>query len=60
MKAVIDTLEEDLADDACHSRVLGLSRGGNIEILRQRRRPSLRDLYTIECPTCHGSGRVEP
>ena len=60
MKRVIEVLEEELADDACHSRTLGLSRAGNIEILRQRRRPSLRDLYTIECPTCQGSGRVEP
>lgn len=60
MKRVIEVLEEELADDACHSRTLGLSRAGNIEILRQRRRPTLRDLYTIECPTCQGSGRVEP
>ena len=60
MKSIIDCLEEELADDACHSRVLGLSRAGNIEILRQRRRPSLRDLYTVECPTCSGTGRVEP
>jgi len=60
MKRIIDCLEEELADDACHSRVLGLSRAGNIEIIRQRRRPSLRDLYTEECPTCNGTGRVEP
>lgn len=60
MKSVIECLEEELADDACHSKVLGLSRAGNIEILRQRRRPSLRDLYTVECPTCSGTGRVEP
>ena len=60
MKNIIDCLEEEFADDACHSRVLGLSRAGNIEILRQRRRPSLRDLYTVECPTCSGTGRVEP
>lgn len=60
MKSVIECLEEELADDACHSRVLGLSRAGNIEILRQRRRPSLKDLYTVECPTCSGTGRVEP
>ena len=60
MKAVIEKLEKELADDACHSRILGLSRAGNIEILRQRRRPSLRDLYTVECPTCSGTGRVEP
>ena len=60
MKSVIECLEEELADDVCHSRVLGLSRAGNVEILRQRRRPSLRDLYTVECPTCFGTGRVEP
>lgn len=60
MKSVIECLEEELADDTCHSRVLGLSRAGNIEILRQRRRPTLRDLYTVECSTCSGTGRVEP
>ena len=60
MKKVIEILEVELADDICHSRVLGLSRAGNVEILRQRRRPSLRDLYTVECPTCNGTGRVEP
>ncbi|MDY4689133.1 MAG: ribonuclease E/G, partial [Alphaproteobacteria bacterium] len=60
MKKVMETLEEELTDDICHSRVLGLSRAGNVEILRQRRRPSLRDLYTVECPTCCGTGRVEP
>ena len=60
MKKVLEVLEEELADDICHSRVLGLSRAGNVEILRQRRRPSLRDLYTVECQTCSGTGRVEP
>ena len=59
MHAVMDTLSADLADDPCRSRVLGLSKAGNIEILRQRRRPSLLDIYTDECPTCQGSGRVE-
>ncbi len=59
MKPVIDLLETELADDPCRSRVLGLSKAGNIEILRQRRRPSLIDMYTIECPTCQGTGRVE-
>ncbi len=60
MKNVIETLEQELADDVCRARVLGLSRAGNVEILRQRRRPSLRDVYTVECPTCGGTGRVEP
>lgn len=59
MRPVMDILETDLADDPCRGRVLGLSKAGNIEILRQRRRPSLIDLYTEECPTCQGTGRVE-
>jgi len=59
MRPVMDVLSSDLADDPCRGRVLGLSKAGNIEILRQRRRPSLLDLYTEECPTCQGAGRVE-
>ncbi len=59
MRPVMDTLETDLADDPCKAKVLGLSKAGNIEILRQRRRPSIFDIYTEECPTCQGTGRVE-
>ena len=59
MKPVMDILETGLADDPCRGRVVGLSRAGNVEILRQRRRPSLLDIYTEECPTCQGTGRVE-
>jgi ribonuclease G len=59
IRPVIDLLETALADDPCRGRVLGLSKAGNVEIVRQRRRPSLLDIYTEECPTCHGAGRVE-
>ena len=59
MKSVIDILQTELADDPCRARVLGLSKAGNIEILRQRRRPSLLDIYTEECSNCQGTGRVE-
>lgn len=59
MKPVMDILATELADDPCRGRVVGLSRAGNVEILRQRRRPSLLDIYTEECPTCQGTGRVE-
>lgn len=59
MRPVIEILETELADDPCRSRVLGLSKAGNVEILRQRRRPSLLDSLTDECPTCQGTGRVE-
>lgn len=59
MKPVMDILATELADDPCRGRVVGLSHAGNVEVLRQRRRPSLLDIYTEECPTCQGTGKVE-
>ncbi len=59
LKPVMDILADDLAEDAVGSRIFGLSRAGNVEIIRTRRRPSLSDLLTEECPTCFGTGRVE-
>jgi len=35
-----------------------LSRAGNVEIVRVRRRPSLSDIFTTECESCAGTGRV--
>lgn len=58
LKTVIETLESELASDTAKCSVLGLSRGGNVEIIRSRRRPSLQDLLTVECDSCQGIGRV--
>ena len=59
LKKALDILTEGLADDPARGRVLGLTRAGNVEIIRTRRRPSLRDLLTEECSVCMGTGRVE-
>ena len=59
IKPVIDILEEELKKDHSRATCLGLSRAGNVEILRIRRRPTLQDLLTKECETCQGAGRVE-
>lgn len=59
LKSAIDVLEQGLQADFAKSRVLGLSRGGNVEILRSRRHPSLSDVLMKECDVCHGYGRVE-
>lgn len=59
LKNAIDILQKCLADDYAKAKVLGLSRAGNVEILRMRRKPSLSDLLTEECPSCFGTGRVE-
>ena len=58
MKPVIEVLERELAKDQTRAHVVGLSRAGNVEIVRVRRRPSLRDIFTVECETCQGTGRV--
>ena len=59
LKNAMDVLAEGLVGDASKARVLGISRAGNVEIIRSRKRPSLSDLLTEECATCLGTGRVE-
>lgn len=60
MRGVMDTLSEELAGDPQGARVLGLSKAGNVEILRRRKQPTLLERFSAECPTCRGTGRVEP
>lgn len=59
MKPVLEVLDKELMKDNTRCHVVGLSRGGNVELIRVRRRPSLSDIMSVECPTCHGTGRVE-
>lgn len=59
LKNPIEILNQGLKKDYVKSTCYGLSRGGNVEIIRMRRRPSLRDVLTVECPSCCGQGRVE-
>ena len=59
LKNSIDILEQELYEDVCKAKVLGLTKGGNVEIIRNRRRPTLQDLYSVECSRCDGTGRVE-
>lgn len=59
LKRSIDTLIKQLSFDNVKSTVLGLTKAGNVEIIRSRRRPSLNDLLTEECSVCKGTGRVE-
>lgn len=58
MKPVLDVLAEELDKDTNKSYLVGLSKAGNVEIVRARHRPSLQELLTEECETCQGTGRV--
>lgn len=58
LKTVIETLEKEVAKDFTRTTVVGLSRGGNVELIRVRKRPTLQDSLTVECECCLGTGRV--
>ncbi|MBR1649441.1 MAG: ribonuclease E/G [Alphaproteobacteria bacterium] len=59
IKPLLGILEEGLQDDLNKSRIIGLSHGGLVEIIRVRRRASLLEIMSRECKHCHGTGRVE-
>ena len=58
IKPVLETLEAELAKDSNKGRILGLSKAGNVEVVRVRRRPTLQDVLSVECVCCQGTGRV--
>ena len=58
IKPVLETLEAELAKDSNKGRILGLSKAGNVEVVRVRRRPTLQDVLSVECECCQGTGRV--
>ena len=59
IKPLLEILEKELNKDMTKSRVIGLSHGGLVEIIRVRKRPTLQELMSEECSTCQGTGRVE-
>ncbi|MGE5154788.1 MAG: ribonuclease E [Bdellovibrio bacteriovorus] len=57
-RAVEDRLRDALKHDRARVQVARISRFGLLEMSRQRLRPSLGDSTTIECPRCHGQGKI--
>ncbi|HIG18941.1 MAG TPA: hypothetical protein EYQ31_17475, partial [Candidatus Handelsmanbacteria bacterium] len=55
---VLAALEDGLADDRTHSRIIGLTGAGLVELTRRRRRESLVQALTDPCMTCAGTGRI--
>ena len=55
---VLQALEQELYQDKAHSRVLGITRLGLVEMTRKKTRASLGTVLAEECPVCEGKGRT--
>ena len=57
-REVENRLRDALKHDRARVQVARISRFGLLEMSRQRLRPSLGDSSSIECPRCHGQGKI--
>lgn len=55
---VREAVVKEFAADRAHTRVGAFSALGLLELNRKRARPSLRQLLTVRCAACHGTGAV--
>ena len=53
-------MKEIMANDRARHNILPLSKFGLMQITRQRVRPAMDMVVTEDCPSCHGSGHVQP
>lgn len=59
MKKSLDILVEEVKNDYSKSWVAGLTRAGNVEIVRTRKRPSIYDELEANCYNCYGTGKIK-
>ena len=59
-QALFDEMVKLMSTDKAKHTVLPLTKFGLMQITRQRVRPVAVENVSDVCPTCHGSGKVEP
>lgn len=59
-QALFEEMVKLMADDKAKHTVLPLTKFGLMQITRQRVRPVAIEDVTDVCPTCHGTGKIEP
>jgi ribonuclease G len=57
---LFDHMKEAMSADKTKHNILPLSKFGLMQITRQRVRPEMHIETAESCPTCHGSGQVQP
>lgn len=55
---VISILRQELEKDKAHSRIMGMTGLGFLEMTRKKSRYGISEIFTDECMTCHGRGRT--
>ena len=55
-ETVLKALTTDFQNDRVKTIIHGYTKLGLIEMTRRRTRRTLRDLFSLPCPRCHGSG----
>ena len=56
---VIKKLESSVLGDKMKPRVLGITHLGLVEMTRKKTRQNMATTLLVECPVCHGSGKVK-
>lgn len=59
-KQIQDAMREEMKADRSKYTILPLSKFGLMQITRQRVRPELNIITRETCPTCHGTGTIQP
>jgi ribonuclease G len=55
---VVEILRQELEKDKAHSRIIGLTGLGFLEMTRKKSRYGISQFFTDDCSTCHGRGHV--
>lgn len=57
-EAVIATLHKEMEKDKAHTRIMGMTSLGFIEMTRKKSRYGISEFFTDECTSCYGRGRT--
>ncbi len=55
---VVKTLKHELAKDKAHTRIMGITNLGFLEMTRRKSRYGVSEFFTDDCVTCNGRGRT--
>ncbi|NLJ71595.1 MAG: ribonuclease E/G, partial [Syntrophomonadaceae bacterium] len=55
---VVKTLKHELAKDKAHTRIMGITSLGFLEMTRKKSRYGVSEFFTDDCAACNGRGRT--